>query len=499
MGNGTLAAGTFIYIHGGIYNVAKTSVSSYSVSSIGTQTSPIWITGNPLNKPILEAQSLNVGEIAVGASYIVIENLDMRSGGSIYIRPSGSSVGVDHVLVRNCSLAGNSSLTDPNGVAIGGGEKMTNYVVIYNSQIKNFGKANNNPAVDGAESEQCGVYNDYNRRYTWTLGNTIYGVGADCIAGSHNANDTDRPAEYVFIGGNFLANPNPALITSGENAIDLKCTRYVVISQNYLRGPFGREQGWLAVTHSGSAPVPVRDCWFIFNTIHHGSAGIVTTSTNGAADTRIVGNLIYDIKNSYAAQSDSWNGAAIRHMVSYGINNYIVDNTLFDYEDGIIIQNLTDANRCKVHGNILHGRSDSNGYDLEIEVGMSFVALDYNFWPSGARIHWGNSIWTQTQLQANTVHEDHGLSGDPLFNNPLSGDFSLKPDSLAKDASVEGPVGSSIYEAFRAIYGENIKKDTGGGVRPAGVAWDMGAYEADSGGVVSLRPSPPTGFKVVPK
>jgi hypothetical protein len=70
---------------------------------------------------------------------------------------------------------------------------------------------------------------------------------------------------------------------------------------------------------------------------------------------------------------------------------------------------------------------------------------------------------------------------------------------LAKDASVEGPVGSSIYEAFRAIYGENIKKDTGGGVRPAGVAWDMGAYEADSGGVVSLRPSPPTGFKVVPK
>ena len=72
-------------------------------------------------------------------------------------------------------------------------------------------------------------------------------------------------------------------------------------------------------------------------------------------------------------------------------------------------------------------------------------------------------------------------------------------DGGAKDASVEGPVGGSAYEAFRAIYGEDIKKDTGGGVRPAGVAWDMGAYEADSGGVVSLRPSPPTGFKVVPK
>jgi hypothetical protein len=495
MGNGALAAGTFIYIHGGNYNVGNTGKYAHSVSSIGTSAAPIWISGNPLNKPVLENQSLNVGEIAVGASYIVIENLDMRAGGGIYVRPSGTAAGVDHILIRNCSLAGTSSLSDPNGVAVGGGAQMTNYVVVYNCLINNFGKANNNPAVDGRESEQCGVYNDYNRRYTWTLNSTIYGVGADCVAGSHNANDTDRPAEYVFVGGNTLANPNPAAITSGENCIDFKCTRYVVVSQNYLRGPFGREQGGLMVIHSGSAPVPVEDCWVLFNTMHHGSVAFVSTSTNGAKNVALVGNLIYDIRSEYAVQADPWNGAAIRHMLSIGSGNHIVDNTIYDYEDGIIVQNLGPGNTCNIHGNILHNRRDPNGYELEIEAGMDYATVDYNFWPSISRVHWGNNIWTQAQLKANTPHEAHGLSGDPLFANPLSGDYTLKSDSRAINSSVEAPV----YSAFQTFAGQGIKSDIRGAGKPFGTAWDMGAYEMGSGATVILRPSPPSGFKVVPK
>jgi hypothetical protein len=496
--------GAYIYFHGGTYTVATMS-GTWQMHGVGTSSTPIWIVGNPLGRPIIQVpMHFGYGD----ASFFIVSDMIFSysnvSGtdrfGRIDIRPVATSVTADHILVRNSAFTGKVANPSSGGISIGGSNSdkgaidfNVESVVVYNCLIHTMGE----PTV--ANSEQCGIYKAGRSRWAWALNNTIYAVGADCIAGAHGGNDTDYRSEWYFIGGNSLAHPNPTLLTSGENCIDIKSTRYVIISSNYCRGLFGREQGWAIVVHSSSTPTPVRDGWFLFNTVHHASVGIATTSTTGGYDTGFVGNLIYDIKSSYAVQADPLNGAGILHRVSYGPGNYIADNTIYDYEDGIVVSSLGAGNTCAIHGNILNNRSDVNGHDLLIETGTDYAMTDYNFWPSTSRIRWGNSIWTQTQFKANTAHEAHGLSGDPLFTNPLSGDYSLKADSRAKDSSVEGPVGSSAYEAFRAIYGENIKKDTGGGVRPAGVAWDMGAYEADSGGVVSLQPSPPTGFKVVPK
>lgn len=507
MHSNKIAPGSFIYIHGGTYNVGNTGRTNHGVSSLGTQTSPIWFSGNPNNPPTLENQSFKIGEITTGASYWIFENLNMTRSARFEMRPSGTSPGVDHIIVRNCALEGSNSLSDPSGVTVGGGKDGANnplwvtYVVILNCVIHNFGKADNDPVVDGGASEQAGVYNDWNRKYTWILDSTVYDVGADCIAGSHNANDTTLISEYVFVGRCTLAHPDPQQITSGENCIDFKATRYVVVSECYMRGTFGREQGWLAVIHSGGWPVPVRDCWFLFNTLHHGSAGIVSSSTNGARDVGVVGNLIYDIKDSYGVVSDSWNGAAIRHGQSQGAGNYIVHNTLNGYEDGITLNGLDEPNSfCRLHGNILSNRTDEAGYDFDVQKGQElFIDSDYNFWPSSTRVKWANKPLSLGLFRAASNEELHGLAGDPMFvNTGITPNYSLKDASPAKDASVEGAAGASAYDAFEAIFGVPIKRDINGTPRPLNGAWDMGAFEFNSGHAPQA-PSPPTGVRVIPK
>ncbi len=476
MGNGTLPPGDVVYVHAGTYNVGSEAVSSKDISSEGTTGSPIWIMGNESARPTIQVQ-FNVGSLHK-TSFVVIENFLFTYdavgavNGSIDIRPTGDGNTVDHVLVRNCYMRGNQMFADTNGISIGGGTtsaEQTSYVVIYNCDIADYGLGTDDT------SEQAAVYNDYNGDHYWILNNTFAHVGADCVAGSHSANDTDRLARYLFIGRNNIT-------CGGENCIDLKSWRYVVISQNTCHGHALREQGWAIVIHSGSVPVPVRDCAIIFNTIYDTSAGIFGTSTAGTQNVMIVGNVIYNVRASYAVQPDPLNGYAISMRAIQGAN-YIVDNTIYDCDNGIDLSGFTSGDTMKLHGNVINGRSNPTGYDLRLEDAgdISFVGVDYGFWPSTARIGLGASTYTLAQFKVATGQEVFGLSGDPLFNNPSLNDLTLQSGSPCIDSSVEGPVGGTVYDAYFTLFGVAIEKDRFGNPRPFNLLWDRGAYEFGAG------------------
>lgn len=476
MGGTTLAGGAFVYIHAGTYNVGNQAVSGVSLTGIASSGSPIWFTGNAAVRPILQI-AVNVGELA-DTSFIIIENFEFTydsSGvvnGSIDVRPTGDDTTVDHVLIRNCVMTGGSRAGDTNGISIGGGttsDEQTSYVVVYNCTISDYGLGTDDT------SEQACIYNDYNLDHCWNLDNTLSLAGADCIAGSHSANDTDRLAQWLFIGRNDIA-------CGGENGIDLKSWRYVVISQNTVHGAALREQGWLIVIHSGSAPVPVRDCWIIFNTVYHGSGGIYGTSTSGTQDCGVLGNVIYDIDSSLAVQPDILNGTAIAMLAIQG-TYYITDNTLYDYEDGVELSGVGIGDAINLHGNIFNSRSDVSGKDLKMSNGdEAFVTMDYDFWPASARIDWAGNVYTLAQLQSNTAMEDNGLSGDPLFASPPV-DLTLQSGSPCRNASIED---TAAYDAFETLFGIDIRGyDRAGNARPPSGAWDMGAYQYEA-------PSAPT-------
>lgn len=69
--------------------------------------------------------------------------------------------------------------------------------------------------------------------------------------------------------------------------------------------------------------------------------------------------------------------------------------------------------------------------------------------------------------------------GDPLFTNALGNNFTISPSSIARDAGTD--------------LGSSYNLDILGVARPQGPGWDIGAYEY----IVSTRPSPPTGLRIV--
>jgi hypothetical protein len=462
LGNNSQAAGTFIYIHAGTY-----ALGTISLSSQGTTGAPIWFTGNPNIKPIISSGILHVGDFS-GAAFWVIENLSFTNAAAIDVRPTGSGSQVDNVLIRNLTMRGTGSGTDGNGIALGGGTtsaEQTSYVVVYNCDIQNYGLGSD------PTSETACVYNNFNGDHFFTYNNILKKPGADCVAGSHNANDSNRKLEYVFIAGNEIE-------SGGENCIDLKCLRYFMIAHNHCYGETLRENGWCMSIHSGSDPLPCRDGWIFHNTIHGMPGGIYLTATY---DIRVFGNVIYDIKKSYEVQAEPLNGYAIGWWGVDGAANITADNTVYDCDHGFYFSGLDADDLVKVHGNIMNSRANPAGYDFNIDNGDEvYFTLDYNFWPSSARIRYMNNIWTLAQLQSNTAMEDHGLSGNPLFVSAGTADFSLQSGSPARDASVEGPVGGTVYDAFNTAWSLPVEVDITGGSRPTDGFWEMGAIEYGS-------------------
>jgi len=85
---------------------------------------------------------------------------------------------------------------------------------------------------------------------------------------------------------------------------------------------------------------------------------------------------------------------------------------------------------------------------------------------------------------------------NPVFVNAGAGDYRLEASSPAVDAGVA----SSVYAGFQNVFGRSIAVDRAGGSRPAGSAWDIGAYEygasSSGGGTGSNVPTPPSNVRI---
>ena len=480
-------AGDFIYFNGGSY-------AGTNVCGTGTAANPIWITGNPSNRPKF-TKSFGIGYIGTGGlttSYIVFENMDFERDSSdssgLYICPGADYCPINHIIVRNCTLTGlgkSNNLpvagdTEDNvAITIGAGGRNvpnspTQYIVVYNTTISNFGYIGDL----GVGGEEAGVYHTEYTSYVWTLNSTIYNIGGDGIAGCHTCSTEAKALQYLFIGGNTV-------YTNGENCIDLKNIHHFIVSENDLYGPHQDEQGWAAVFHSSQTEdmITPSDGWFIFNKVHHVSSGVVFASSPSCKDMYVAGNLFYDIKASYAGQADlSYNGPAIVFASSDG-DAWAVDNTIYDCDYGIkFLEGYLDSNdHLKAHGNIISNRSDAGGYEIGVTVSgaQAYVDIDYNqvYYPSGsAAFNWGGVSRNLAYIQETASECIHCAEGNPLFVDAPT-NLGIQTSSPCKDTSVEGPVGGTAYDAFMSSYGENIEKDRGGVARPQNSLWDIGAYE----------------------
>jgi len=469
---GTLNAGDFVYIAGGgTYNASGV----FDWDGIGTAANPIWITGDPSNPPVLNdvIKPGNGGP----TSYLILQYFTMSGEyNTLEIQPGDDGDDLDHIVIRHFTMTGTQQASNYTALLVAWSQAFdpnpnssVNYTVIYDGTISRYGNK--------SSTDEAGVMAGYHSDYTWILDCTIHDVGADAIAGCHYADDNTKKTEHCFIG-------RITTWGNGENGIDLKGARYVIISECTIYGPFTREQGWGIILHYGASPsTTVKDVWIIFNKIYHVSGGIYTSSV-GADNMNIIGNLIYDVDADYAVESDPLNGYAV--FIGGGDGTFrVVNNTFYDYDDGLLIEDLNGTDVLYIHGNIFANRGEPGGFEIDEDTDESRIKLDYNryYYPGGsAAFNWGGSSRNLSYMQVTAGECTHGTEGDPKLTNPIS-DFSLQIDSDCIDKSIE----HSVYGDFYTEYSIDIRKDFKGVARPQGNSWDIGAFEFSSAAPKNLR------------
>ena len=479
-GSLSFSAGTYIYCHAGSY-----SAPLEDLRGVGTAASPIWLTGNASNRPIL-TNAAHFGRGASGdTSYWIMENLFFSGPpAGINIRPTVDGQSIDHVLIRNIKIQQTGTAADAGGILVGisstddtiPNSTITD-VVVYNCDISYCG--------DRITTDTTGVYNGFHTDRVWVSDNLIHHVGADSIAGSHFSNRTTQTTNNYYIGRNTLYG-------NGENGIDIKAATGVIISQNTIYGPFEREQGAAIVLHSGAPPaVRVEDCAVIFNRIYHCSAGIQTGFSHGADNMQITGNLFYDIKSSYSAVTDPGiNGLCIQLGGSNG-DFHISNNTFHDYDRGILLGDVGSSDNIYIHGNVFANRFLAAEHDIDVFGGSAASArvdLSNNcyYQPThGASWQWDGATRDLAYMQGTAGEEVGSITSDPLFLNPATGNFTIPSASPLVGASTQG----AAYAAFAAMFpGRSAEFDFRGGGRPSATTWDIGAVEHNAPGAA---PEPP--------
>lgn len=445
----SLPQGSYVEVHGSF-----NSDSTLTITASGASGNPVWVRGySTATRPTMSRP------VSVRGTYVIVENMLFNTTDRTLWVSAGSSASTDHVCIRNIEFAGPGVSAGNNAVisVSGSSSYPTTNTVLYNNVIHDFGDY-----TSGSENDYHGILPGAYAHYVWVLNNHVYHMGGDSIQVGQANYTVDQRPNYVYVGGNTFHNDR-------ENAVDIKSASDVIISQNTMYGyvASSTSSGEIVVIHDDPTYV-----WAMFNDIHDGLYGVITT---GATNMWSIGNVIHAIHHG----GSSWDGTSLYatgaalHM--RGSTGGAIFNTLYDYDIGL---QIASGSGYRVQSNIFAGRAEATGMDVRVEGSQTF---DYNLLYGNAgqvRIGWGStSPVTLATFQSQTTQCDHCPStADPQFYNTGANDFRIPSTSPAANAGVM----DAALTAFRDRYGIALDKDILGGARVTGAAPDIGAYESDA-------------------
>jgi hypothetical protein len=461
----SLPAGSVVELRG-LYDEPHNSPRGIVMN--GSASAPIFIRGaSATSRPVIS------GYWEVSGSYFILENLGFAA--------AGTYSGRNQLYILSPTSFGALRFSDVHGALDHGGIDIESYntntvsnVVIYSNTIHD-----NGDLAATSDQDVHGIAVGARVSNLWIVDNEFYRNSGDGI--QINAGQTNQATTHHIYVGRNRSHHNKQTGMWTKQAVD------VIFSQNTLYAHRPGNSSFGACTGFQYAPHQV---WFLFNIISDCDFGIGSGSDSGlgfGTEAYFIGNVIYGIHTTTTYNSNTgWSNAAI--SLPGGVNRYVVNNTISDVDAGIVTPGSSGT--VYMANNLIAGVTQPQGAHVFLEMGSlaSGSTFRHGLVDSPARIKWGTStVYDLNGFKAAFPGQGSGaVNGSPAFVDSAGRDLRLLSGSPAIDTgSIEG-----VYETFRSRYGIDIARDAAGGVRPQGVAYDMGAYEFASAG--SPPPPPPT-------
>ncbi len=448
-------AGSVVEIHGGSYSYGGNFAW---MRGSGTSTQPVFFRGaDPANRPRLHDMTLRIG-----GTYLVIENLEFDSVWMGLKFFSGDPAGLHHHVSLRYNEIHGLPPAFASAFSVGRGQD----IVVYANHIHD----NGDPSY-WEENDLHGVTAEAGAQRVWVIDNHMHGHGGDSVQIVSGSAPFEEWARYVYIARNVLHE-------DGENAVDIKNARDIIISENTIYGyvptdyRFSGSDGTAVVVHG--SPM---DVWILHNEIYGCVNGI---RSNGSQRGWIIGNVIHDIRH-IEDDYDPYGvwpvgGAAIIAWTQPEL--YVVGNTIFRADSGF----NSPGGGAQSHVLVNNIIADLNEPSYHVALAVSGVAamslLEHNlFYQSegSLRIRWGQITYDNIDTMQQAGVGAGCLHADPLFLDPDNNDFRLGEGSPAANAG-------SDYDyhllTFHALYGMVLDLDFGGDPRVLGPAVDIGAFES---------------------
>ncbi|MCC7416122.1 MAG: right-handed parallel beta-helix repeat-containing protein [Acidobacteria bacterium] len=439
--------GTYDYAHRGLFGIV----------AAGTRERPVFIRGaSDRDMPSI----LRPWEVS--GAYCVLEHLRFRDRDGATTGSLELLSPIHDVALRHSDVSGNLR-AGGIGVRSRGWWTTASRIVIYDNRIHDNGD------LRAAFDQDChGIAVGERVSYLWVVDNELARNSGDGIQINARSAAGEAGTHHIFVGRN-TAHHNK------QNGFWTKQATDVVFSQNVAwahRPSNSSPGGGLGFQYAPSY------VWFLFNRVYDSDFGIVTGSDRdlgAGTESFFIGNVLRDIHDSDGDfnPATGWQNCGI--SLAGGVNHYVINNTIVDVDSGICSPGLTG--KVELHNNVVFGvRPDGQHVFLEYQaVAAASRASGNLFGP------------TYRGRTAGVEHEIGPTAGAGAAGNAVASDAGLDlalpvpritAASRAVDLGVDDPAG--VYSLFLHRYGLDIRRDFDGQRRPAGRAWDAGAFELAS-------------------
>ncbi len=445
-----LDAGSVVLVAGGPYNYRLGG--TIPIHANGTADKPVVIRSADPMSPARFSES-----VTMTGQYLIVENVVFDAGNPLFVKE-----GPHHMAVRHCEV------TNCGGPAIqlaSWDGKPIHDIVIYGCKIHGNGDVN---ADFDQDYHGIGVGSGVSN--LWVVDNEMYANSGDGIQINAGNFAAQSSTHHIYVGRNE---------SYGNKQTGMWCKQAtdVIFSQNHAHHhvPSNSSLG----AGMGCQYDPER-IWFLYNRIHDCDFGILQasgTGSTGGENSYIVGNMIYDIRDSDGDfnPNTSWSNAGI--LVVGGLHRSIVNNTIVHADGGI--HAAATYGDYTVTNNIIAdiNRPDGKHIFFEHSEPASKSSIQNCVFSQGQdrlRLVWGGrSTSSARMIGGSRDPQTQCVEEDPHFVDEAKDKLQLKDDSPAID---QGAM-SAVYEAFEKRYGMSIMVDFDGVARPIGAAFDIGADE----------------------